>query len=529
MRSFLIPTLILILLLLFGCATGRRDTDGLDQKSRAETFDRYVHGKLNVEEISELKAACRKGAQENIFCFSFLRSDRLDQKIKEKMRIPEPSPPKPPIESIPVKYAKNRIINWRELRRADIPPLLKGLQNFELKQLRTIAGRALAESRCPNNIAVAVAASLEEFLPDKKLAIEISKLYEKGAVCARKVPADRENFLTRAGLLVFQTRAFKRAVPLLSRASRTKNAFTGRSLYWLYRASESLKDRGKATLVLSELQSKYPFSFHALVAGNPSKDPAEVLQKTGVVALKRSQKAKMANALIEQAEILRHYEYETSASILVDWALEEFPKLEPEVKIYLAELGDPRTKVLTLPDVLTQNPKLLSRYTLELSFPKPFFPLFEKNSARLDPYLLLSVARKESTFNPKAISPANAQGLLQILPETSQKLTSSSVDLLNPENSIELGARYLSELMNKMNGQLYLALASYNAGEEQVTSWLKRFPNQEPILFIDLIPYRETREYVGAVLRNYYWYRRIHQSNDTEFAKRIIELDIARK
>src|SRR5262249_53726733 len=148
-----------------------------------------------------------------------------------------------------------------------------------------------------------------------------------------------------------------------------------------------------------------------------------------------------------------------------------------------------------------------------------FFPLFEKHAGEsgLDPYILLSVARQENTLNPRAVSPPPAPGLLQIHPDTAPQLTGGPPGgPLHPGFNISLGARYLADLVKKEENQIHFALAAYNAGEEKLGDWKRRYITDDPLLFIDLISYRETRNYVAAVLRNYYWYRRINQLSGKE-------------
>ena len=118
---------------------------------------------------------------------------------------------------------------------------------------------------------------------------------------------------------------------------------------------------------------------------------------------------------------------------------------------------------------------------------------------------------------------------MQIHPDTSAKLTNStSVDLLDPEQNVNLGSRYLSALLGRMENQIHMALAAYNAGEDKLKDWTRRYPTSDPVLFIDLISYRETRNYVASVLRNYYWYRRLHGATP-EIVTNIIDPSVAKK
>ncbi|MDO3386400.1 transglycosylase SLT domain-containing protein [Gilvimarinus sp. SDUM040013] len=126
----------------------------------------------------------------------------------------------------------------------------------------------------------------------------------------------------------------------------------------------------------------------------------------------------------------------------------------------------------------------------------------------LEPHLLFAIARQESAFTPDARSSAGALGLMQLLPSTAKQTASragmrvSNHDLLNPQTNIALGGRYLNQLMEQFGGNRILAAAAYNAGPYRVKQWLNRDENTRvPYdIWIETIPYRETRGYVQNVL-----------------------------
>jgi hypothetical protein len=105
----------------------------------------------------------------------------------------------------------------------------------------------------------------------------------------------------------------------------------------------------------------------------------------------------------------------------------------------------------------------------------------------LDAKLLSAVAAAESNFEPRAVSRKNAQGLMQLLPETSARLAVRNP--FDPAQSIEAGARYLKELLDRFRGDVKLALAAYNAGPERVEQ------------YGGIPPYRETQDYVAKITR----------------------------
>ncbi|NDD91764.1 hypothetical protein EBZ37_06740, partial [bacterium] len=76
--------------------------------------------------------------------------------------------------------------------------------------------------------------------------------------------------------------------------------------------------------------------------------------------------------------------------------------------------------------------------------------------------------------------------------------------------NVRLGVKFFRHLVTRFSGKVDLALAAYNAGPERVDDWLRRYQVEDPVLFVDLIPFRETREYVSLISRNYYWYLQIY-------------------
>lgn len=127
----------------------------------------------------------------------------------------------------------------------------------------------------------------------------------------------------------------------------------------------------------------------------------------------------------------------------------------------------------------------------------------------LDPFILLSVIREESRFDPDARSVAGALGLMQIMPQTAYSLDKKlnmnipdSNEILDIRTNIAIGAYYLSSLLKEF-GSLPVALAAYNAGEEKVREWLKAGDYKSSDEFIEDIPYNETRNYVKSILLSY--------------------------
>lgn len=146
-----------------------------------------------------------------------------------------------------------------------------------------------------------------------------------------------------------------------------------------------------------------------------------------------------------------------------------------------------------------------------LLYPRSYWRIVRARAAanRLDPYLVMAVVRQESGFYPRATSPADARGLMQILPSTASSRRSRRITrrLYEPSFNVRLGCMYLRELLKRYKGNLAAALAAYNAGPSRADAWLARFPSRSPEEFIETIPFPGTRVYVKAVFRDAAMYR----------------------
>ena len=154
--------------------------------------------------------------------------------------------------------------------------------------------------------------------------------------------------------------------------------------------------------------------------------------------------------------------------------------------------------------------------------PRRFAEVFNQAGARagVDPQLLLAVARQESRFSPGVRSGVGAVGLLQLMPATAAELAGEPVDpaaLQDPRRNAELGARYLRQLLQRWQQQPFLSVASYNAGPGAVERWRGGGfpdPQREPELWVEAIPYPETRLYAKKVLGNRWTYQLIQSQGD---------------
>ncbi len=161
----------------------------------------------------------------------------------------------------------------------------------------------------------------------------------------------------------------------------------------------------------------------------------------------------------------------------------------------------------------------LPRKYWEALFPKAYWNDLKRSSAAngLDPYLVASLIRQESEFNPNAVSRANAVGLMQLLPKTGKAVAKevklkryNASQLYTPAVNLQLGTRYFKGMVDRFGGSFEYALAAYNAGSDRVEDWLGQGKYRDPQEFVESIPFTETREYVQAILRNASVYKQIY-------------------
>lgn len=128
----------------------------------------------------------------------------------------------------------------------------------------------------------------------------------------------------------------------------------------------------------------------------------------------------------------------------------------------------------------------------------------------VDPAWAYAIARRESSFMVDAVSSAGARGLMQVLPSTAEYISQERLPyraLLQPDTNVSLGIQYLRYLMDKVDNNSILATASYNAGWRRVMNWIPSNQSVDMDIWIETIPFKETRNYVKAVLAYKYIYQ----------------------
>jgi soluble lytic murein transglycosylase len=266
---------------------------------------------------------------------------------------------------------------------------------------------------------------------------------------------------------------------------------------------------------LAKLKSDAPPVHYALLDRVP---PINLSERPG------SDEVPSDNLRVQKAELLAN-------GALLDFAVRELRAAAEQEKgnwlaIEIARLyqdaGRYDAAIETLkhaaPNYFALDLPSLPRPYWEGLFPKPFWSDLKKYSSSnaLDPYLVASLIRQESAFNPNAVSRANAVGLMQLLPKVGKSVAKqeklkkfSPQQLFTPAVNMQLGTRYFRIMVDKFDSFEY-ALAAYNAGSDRVQDWMAQGKYRDPQEFVESIPFTETREYVQNIIRNANVYRQLY-------------------
>ncbi len=308
-----------------------------------------------------------------------------------------------------------------------------------------------------------------------------------------------------------------------------------RSRYWRARALEQLGREGPDSTAVQHALSEYeaiaqefPLTYYGWRAR--MRLPEEVRTRVDAPPppseVPVPGKLQLADDQIARVRILLEAGF-------VDDALEELSRAARRAgsladRLALAELfrsagsfqGAQRLMIDPYPVTLARGPSPTFEELWWHAFPAAFLDLVEQATAApgsVDPALVFSIMREESGFRPEVVSPVGARGLLQIMEPTGARLAQAvghpnftADDLFEPRVNIRLGSYYLGELSDQFDGRLSAAIASYNAGPEVVSRWLHDRPDVEDDVWVEAIPYEQTRSYVKRVLRSLQAYRLLY-------------------
>jgi soluble lytic murein transglycosylase len=304
------------------------------------------------------------------------------------------------------------------------------------------------------------------------------------------------------------------------------------ALYWRARLAEDHGDVAIARAYYQKLSENYRYYYYATlgrerltkVSLENTADPPLLNKLAAPAAPPKTWETPADNVRAQKAQLLANAalydfavrELQAASSGSPAWLAKSVAGLYIDQGSYFHAL---ETMKHAVPGYFSAEIGQLPRPVWETLFPRPYWDDLRRNCQRnnLDPYLMASLIRQESEFNPAAVSPKNAMGLMQLLPHVGKDLAKelkirrfSQDELLTPGVNLELGTRYFKHVVDHYDGQVAYALAAYNAGEDRVADWRKNGDFKDVDEFVESIPFTETREYVQAILRNAVLYRLLY-------------------
>lgn len=301
------------------------------------------------------------------------------------------------------------------------------------------------------------------------------------------------------------------AVEFDSLADRTGPENTA-AIYWSGRAWADLGDSARARQRWQSLVRQYPQSYYVVPAARrlgaaPFPDQVAPSEARGTIPVP-----------VARASLLDSLGMDVESRFELERFAREAQSPDPAPAAWgLLAAGHPSRALQLAMRAVGQGAP--STALLPLLYPVLDREILERESAALglDPFLVAGLIRQESLYDPRARSRADARGLMQVLPSVGATAARSegypewdAVLLYQPDVNMHIGLRHLAERWARCGGSPEAALAAYNAGSTPVNRWLARPGTSDPEVFIERIPYVETRDYVRRVLYNQARYSAIY-------------------
>jgi peptidoglycan lytic transglycosylase len=344
----------------------------------------------------------------------------------------------------------------------------------------------------------------------------------KALAAKTRLKQEKRQYFEQLGWCHFRLEHYEQAIENFEEALAI--AETPRSLYWKGRSLERLGRNAEAEEVFQQIAQIYGATYYGIRAIERLGSRLHG-EKTSVEATLDSWWNRLSGGISwdtwtmtsEDSPGLDRISELTALGLLEDAGV-EIRRARSRLALSLPE--DPKL-IRKLPDgrfvFEVRNPRAEDS-DYRIPYADHLLSEFKKATPLgLDPLLLYAMMRQESRFRETIVSPAGAIGLLQIMPATGQKLAREAgwgdyrpEWLYDPFTNIDLAVRYFKKLSSQFEGRWYAVAASYNAGEQVVSEWLKLRGGLLEEEFIEEIPYQETRDYVMKVYTNWKAYRVIY-------------------
>ncbi len=292
--------------------------------------------------------------------------------------------------------------------------------------------------------------------------------------------------------------------------------------YWAARAAAAVGDGAGAQNGYLVTAAKYPETFYGQLAAARTGVPmrlavAQPMPDPPAGEIASLDRFRELDTLAQTADATRELEAAAATAPAQDRAavtllLGQYYERQQQVARGILEAEQART-------LSGGGPGTEPLAVWEALYPRPAWSTISQAAGRagVDPYLVAAVVREESRFDPAAVSPAGAYGLMQLMPGTAKSVARSAGvappdlrALTDSRTNVQLGTTVLAELLRQF-GRPDLALAAYNAGPGAVRRWQSQYDWSDPAAFDESIPYDETRGYVKTVLRSAAIYRWLYR------------------
>ncbi len=398
------------------------------------------------------------------------------------------------------------------------------------------------EKELKNRISFFEIYRLKGFLFEELGDLKKSLSFFKKSVKEKPFDQDaKEKVWRKYAWTLYKSGKTKKAIAVLKDLlAETKNDYLrSRILFWLGRWYAQTNQQKEAQKIYKTLIKTDPLSYFGLLAHYETNTPISIHKKVKKANWKQydpNEDYKIARWLIslEKYEDVRdflntkHHKYQKD--------------LNKETKNWMGLFYYMAIAKFYLPFFqMVGNLPLMDRTFFFKSHADLLFPMmYQKeieDASRLfniEKELIYALIRQESAYNPKARSPSDAFGLMQIKPNTAKRMTQETGvpykgtrSLYHPKTNIMLGTAFLKKQFKKWNFQFIVTLAVYNAGGRAVRRWLKQKNNtiKDPIMFIEEIPFEETRIYVMLLIRNFIFYKLLnHPERTIQFPNWILHI-----
>jgi len=418
------------------------------------------------------------------------------------------------------KKHRIQLSNTQLIQKENYTQLLRRFPDKKESDLNLYYTQALKTKSCPRNFSLVLAYEFEDFSEKAGTRKQIEKLYDHGLSCVKKTDEWSEFTHLRAGNFAKLRNDLDGAIKLYKKAlqaNRKREDY--RALHMLRKIYMTQNKTEKAEKISQQIMQQFPRSWYAIHA---YKD------KNQDIFSIYSSRASISDSYQSPNPILDYMGYWMKFAFHVDTVFERKKKLATKFirlfnkdtdlgyTLHMARRFDINSfylhQISILTRVFSKNPTKINRDVLTLLHPYPHEKAFSSLSPEIDTAIILGLSRQESSFDKNARSRANARGLMQILPSTAKRVDPTRYKhLYNPLNNIKIGYSFLNSLIERYEGSIEKALGAYNAGPHKMDKWQKMFSWVNDFeSFLDLIPYRETRDYVPSILRNAYWYHRLY-------------------